>query len=175
MHTTCHREFGGLEKRVYNESCQMAEKGHKLIIAAPANTPLMVKCLNRGFQCLPIEFTAKSALKDYFALKRLYSELRPDVLNTHGNSDSKIALAAAWNMQAIKGKNKNIRITSGLSKKDWLIDKSSINRTIPCTILSRHVSADVKPSWYNRLLYIGYHSWDFFNHKIHYQFRYLSH
>jgi len=153
MHTTCHREFGGLEKRVYNESCQMAEKGHKLIIAAPANTPLMVKCLNRGFQCLPIEFTVKSALKDYFALKRLYSKLKPDVLNTHGNTDSKIALAAAWNMQAIKGKNKNIRITSGLSKQEWIIDKSSINSTIPCTILSRHVSADVKPSWYNRLLY----------------------
>ncbi|MBF0202937.1 MAG: glycosyltransferase family 4 protein [Desulfamplus sp.] len=123
MHTTCHREFGGLEKRIYNESCKMSEHGHQIIIAAPKNTPLMTKCIQKGFKCFPIEFTLKSTLKDYRALKQLYRKLQPDVLNTHGNTDSKIALAAAW----------------------------SIN--IPCTILSRHISADVSPSFYNKLLY----------------------
>ncbi|MBF0468626.1 MAG: glycosyltransferase family 4 protein [Desulfamplus sp.] len=123
MHTTCHRELKEHEKRIYNESCQMAKKGHKIIIAAPEETPLMIKCKKRGFKCFSIEFTARSAFKDYFALKRIYKKFKPDVLNTHGNTDSKIALAAAWKIG------------------------------IPCTILSRHISADVKPSWYNKFLY----------------------
>lgn len=127
MHTTCHREFGGLEKRIYNESCKIAEKGYTIIIAAPDNTPLMTKCRDKGFRCFPVEFTAKSCLKDYFALQQIFRKFKPDVLNTHGNTDSKIALTAACGIQ--------------------------MKYSIPCTILSRHISAEVKPSWYNRLLY----------------------
>lgn len=153
MHTTCHREFGGLEKRIYNESCQMAKRGHQIIIAAPAGTPLMIRSLSRGFQCLSIEFTATTALKDYFALRRIYSELKPHVLNTHGNTDSKVALAAACNMQTITGKNSTTRVSNNLMTERLARDERAMRSTIPCTILSRHISADVKPSWYNRLLY----------------------
>ncbi|MBF0230891.1 MAG: glycosyltransferase family 1 protein, partial [Desulfamplus sp.] len=41
IHTTCHKEFGGLEKRIYNESCKMAEMGHTMVIVAPKNSPLI--------------------------------------------------------------------------------------------------------------------------------------
>ena len=123
MHTTCHRQWGGLEKRIYNESCWMEKKGHKIIIAAPKNTPLINKALNMGWACMNIEFTPGSMLKDFLILKKLYRKLKPDILNTHGNTDSKVALPAAW--------ASNIR----------------------CTILSRHISADVNSSWYNKLLY----------------------
>ncbi|MBF0412263.1 MAG: glycosyltransferase family 4 protein [Desulfamplus sp.] len=150
IHTTSHREFGGLEKRVYNESCKMAEKGHKIVIAAPDKSPLLIKCQDRGFRCVPIEFTAKSSIKDYFVLKQLYQELKPDVLNTHGNTDSKIALLAAADITLkanLKQQIKNQIITDKKSntKKNKYI--------IPCTILSRHISADVKPSFYNKFLY----------------------
>lgn len=153
MHTTCHRQFGGLEKRIYNESCQMAEKGHKIIIAAPAKSPLMVKSLKRGFICIPVEFTAKSSLRDYFALRRIYKIVKPDVLNTHGNTDSKIALAATLQLSIKRTDTEEKRTEKILVAKRYGKDKIAIKSSVPCTILSRHISADVKPSWYNRLLY----------------------
>ncbi|MBF0303265.1 MAG: glycosyltransferase family 4 protein [Desulfamplus sp.] len=152
MHTTCHREFGGLEKRVYNESCKMAEKGHKIVIAAPDKTPLFIKCQDRGFRCVPIEFTAKSSIKDYFVLKRLYQELKPDVLNTHGNTDSKIALLAAADITLKANLKQQIKNQITTDKKSNT-KKNKNKYIIPCTILSRHISADVKPSFYNKFLY----------------------
>ncbi|MBF0112867.1 MAG: glycosyltransferase family 4 protein [Desulfamplus sp.] len=128
IHTTCHKEFGGLEKRIYNESCKMAEMGHTMVIVAPKNSPLILRCSklsDMGFITVPMGFTPKSAIKDYFALKRLYKKLKPNVLNTHGNIDSKVALLAAFGQ----------------------------NPPIFCKILSRHISAHVKPSWYNKILY----------------------
>ncbi len=150
MHTTSHREFGGLEKRVYNESCKMEEKGHKIVIAAPDKTPLFIKCQNRGFISLPIEFTAKSSIKDYSLLKRIYQELKPDVLNTHGNTDSKIALLAAANITLKPNLKLDIKYKR---KEDKKSNKKNNNYIIPCTILSRHISADVKNSFYNQFLY----------------------
>ena len=134
MHTTCHTAWGGLERRIFNESCWMAEHGHCIIIAAPPNTPLAEKAQNRCFepnpwQYLPINFTNKSMGKDFFKLITHYKKRRPDVLNTHGNIDSKVALSAA-------------KAFSLMVKKE-----------IPCKILSRHISAHVKPTWYNKTLY----------------------
>lgn len=150
MHTTCHRQFGGLEKRIYNESCKMAERGHKIVIAAPDKTPLLIKSEDRGFRCIPTEFTVKSSIKDYFVLKRLYQKLKIDVLNTHGNSDSKIALLAASNINLMLNYKHDIKFKLTTYKKFY---KNKNKQIIPCTILSRHISADVKPSWYNKFLY----------------------
>ena len=123
IHTTCHTEFGGLEKRILNESCWMAERGHEIIIAAPRNTPLYDKSKENGFLTHDIAFKRSSLAGDFFALKRLFKKFRPHILNTHGNEDSKIALSAA------------------------------MGTGIPLRILSRHISAHVKKSWYNILLY----------------------
>nr|WP_281255612.1 glycosyltransferase [Desulfamplus magnetovallimortis] len=115
--------MGGLEKRVFNESRWMEEKGHTIVIAAPPNTPLSRKAISRKWQYFPVQFTSRTMLKDFLTLKKLYVKIKPDILNTHGNSDSKVALAAAY------------------------------QSPIPCSILSRHISADVSPTWYNKLLY----------------------
>ncbi len=123
IHTTCHTEFGGLEKRIFNESCWMAKRGHEIIIAAPRNTPLYDKSKENGFLTLDAEFKRTSLVRDFFALKTLFKKFRPHILNTHGNEDSKIALSAA------------------------------MGTGIPLRILSRHISAHVKKSWYNTLLY----------------------
>ncbi len=134
MHTTCHSAWGGLERRIFNEACWMAKHGHRIIIAAPPNTPLAEKVQKKCFgpnpwQYLPIKFINKSMVKDFFMFINHYKKIRPDILNTHGNIDSKVALSAA--------------------KAFLFMEK----REIPCKILSRHISAHVKPTWYNKMLY----------------------
>lgn len=123
IHTTCHTDWGGLEKRVLNESLWMADKGHRVIIIAPENTPLLQRAKGYGLKVYPISFKRLSALSDYRRLIRIFNQEKPHILNTHGNTDSKIALPAA--------------------KKAH----------VPCRILSRHISAPVNGSWYNGLLY----------------------
>ncbi|WP_457553709.1 glycosyltransferase family 4 protein [Desulfobacula sp.] len=123
LHTTCHTQWGGLEKRIFNESVWMEKNGHKVIIVAPKDTPLFLKAKAHGFKVYGIEFKRLSILKDYKLLKNIFCNEKPAIINTHGNKDSKIALFAA----------KNARV--------------------PLRILSRHISAHVKNSWYNRRVY----------------------
>ena len=123
IHTTCHRQWGGLERRIFNESRWMAEQGHRIIIIAPGRSPLAGKAAKQGWQTFHMDFTRTGAVKNIMALAKVFRKTEPDILNSHGNMDSKIALAAAW------------------------------RSNIPLVILSRHISAQVKPSWYNRLLY----------------------
>lgn len=123
IHTTCHTDWGGLEKRVLNESLWMADKGHQVIIVAPENTPLLQRAKGYGLKLYPMSFKRLSALSDYRRLIRIFNQEKPHIVNTHGNTDSKIALPAA-------GK-----------------------ALVPCRILSRHISTPVNNSWYNRRLY----------------------
>jgi glycosyltransferase involved in cell wall biosynthesis len=123
IHTTCHTQFGGLEKRIFNEACWMAQKGHEIIIVAPRNTPLYDKSKTKGFLTQNAAFKRTSLVKDFFSLRTLFKKFRPHILNTHGNEDSKIALSAAMGMG------------------------------IPLRILSRHISAHVGLSLHNILLY----------------------
>ncbi|PIE63362.1 MAG: glycosyl transferase group 1 [Desulfobacter postgatei] len=123
IHTTCHTDWGGLEKRVLNESLWMADKGHRVIIIAPENTPLFQRAKGDGLKLYPMAFKRLSAFSDYRRLIRIFNQEKPHIVNTHGNTDSKIALPAA--------------------KKTH----------VPCRILSRHISTPVNNCWYNRLLY----------------------
>ncbi len=123
LHTTCHTGWGGLERRIFNESVWMKENGHTVIIVAPKDTPLFINAKDHGFKVYPMEFKRLGAMKDYRFLKQIFSNEHPDVVNTHGNKDTKIALPAA--------------------KKAG----------VPLRILSRHISAHVRNSWYNRMLY----------------------
>jgi len=123
LHTTCHTQWGGLEKRIFNESVWMEKKGHKIIIAAPEDSPLFLKAEEHGLKVYGVSFKRLSMIKDYKILKKIFCNEKPDIINTHGNQDSKLALFAA--------------------KK---------NR-VPCRILSRHIISHVKNSWYNRIIY----------------------
>ena len=123
LHTTCHTQWGSLEKRIFNESVWMEKKEHKIIIVAPKDTPLFLKAKEHGFKVYGIEFKRFSMIKDYKLLKNIFYNEKPDIINTHGNKDSKLALFAA----------KKTRV--------------------PLRILSRHISAHVRNSWYNRIIY----------------------
>ncbi|MCP3873973.1 MAG: glycosyltransferase family 4 protein [Desulfobacteraceae bacterium] len=123
IHTTCHTQWGGLEKRIFNESVWMEKNEHKVIIVAPKDTPLFLKAKAHGFKVYGIDFKRLSTFQDYKRLKRFFYNEKPDIINTHGNIDSKLALFAA--------------------KKN----------EVPLRILSRHISAHVRNSWFNRIVY----------------------
>ena len=101
----------------------MEQNGHKIIIVAPKNTPLFLKAKHHGFKVYGIEFRRLSKIKDYNLLKNIFYNEKPDVVNTHGDKDSGIALYAAKNEE------------------------------VPLRILSRHTSTHVKNSWSNRIIY----------------------
>lgn len=126
IHTTCHTLWGGLEKRIYNESVWMDKNGHKVIIVAPKDTPLFQKAKAYGFRVYGLEFKRLGFIKDYRFLRQLFKNEKPDIVNTHGNADSKIVLPAAYRAK------------------------------VPCRILSRHISVHVRNSFFNRLLYKKY-------------------
>jgi glycosyltransferase involved in cell wall biosynthesis len=123
IHTTCHTGWGGLERRIFNESVWMRKNGHTVVLVAPKDTPLSLRAKKEGFHVYPVNFKRLSMLNDFQFLKQIFKNERPDVVNTHGNKDTKIALLAAQ------------------------------KAGVPLRILSRHISAHVRNSWYNRLLY----------------------
>lgn len=123
VHTESHRQWGGQERRVFHEGEWMRARGHRLVLLAPEGTPVSDHARNAGWEVHPIAFTRLSLPGDVFRVRRLLREIRPDVLNTHGNTDAKVGLTAA----------------RGLG--------------IPCVIRSRHITPPVSNTWYNRLLY----------------------
>lgn len=123
VHSLCHNQWGGLERRVFNEARWMAARGHRLCIVAPEGSPIFCEAQEEGWDVVAMEFSRASLLPDLFRFRRLLRAMRPDILNTHGNIDTKAGLCAAMGLH------------------------------IPCIILSRHITAPVPNSFYNRLLY----------------------
>lgn len=123
FHTVSHREWGGQEIRVFNESRWMARQGHRIMIAAPEGSPIFEKSEKEGWEVFSIAFTRQRILSDMLKLRSILKAVRPDVFNTHGNMDAKAGLTAAWGL--------------GIS----------------CVILSRHITPQVSNRFYNRMLY----------------------
>lgn len=123
IHTTCHTQWGGLEKRIFNETEWMEAHGHQVIIIAPADSQLLKRAKKRGFNTYAVSFSRIGFIRDYRQLIRIFQNELPDIVNTHGNGDTKTALPAA------------------------------AKTGVPCRILSRHISAHVRNSWHNRRLY----------------------
>lgn len=123
VHTESHTQWGGQEIRIFNECAWMHRRGHRIVIIAPRGACLYRRSLQEGWQTHAVAFRDLGLPADMLRLRHLLRSIRPDVLNTHGNIDSKAGLTAAW----------------GLG--------------IPCVIRSRHHSPPVRPSWYNRMLY----------------------
>ena len=73
LHTTCHTEWGGLEKRIFNESVWMEGQGHKIVIVAPKDTPLFLKSKEHGFKVYGVDFKRLSLTRDYRFLRQIFS------------------------------------------------------------------------------------------------------
>jgi glycosyltransferase involved in cell wall biosynthesis len=123
LHTESHRQWGGQERRVFNEARWMSANGHQVVIVAPAGSPLYEKAAQQGWPVHALSFNKWAMAREILQLRSILRRVCPDVLNTHGNTDSKVGLVAAWGL------------------------------AIPCVIRTRHSTPPVGNSWYNRLLY----------------------
>jgi glycosyltransferase involved in cell wall biosynthesis len=123
LHTESHIEWGGQERRVFTECRWMKEKGHRVILVTPKRSRLYQKATSQNWELYSMDFRNHTLPIDFFRLRSILKAIRPDVVNTHGNTDSKVALTAAY----------------GLG--------------IPCVIRSRHNSHPVANKWHNRILY----------------------
>jgi glycosyltransferase involved in cell wall biosynthesis len=123
LHTEGSRHWGGQESRVLDECVWMREHGHRPVIAAPAESVIARKAAALGLDLRPIGFARARFPIDLLHVRRLLRDLRPQVLNTHGNYDSKIAQIAAMGLE------------------------------IPLVLRSRHSIPPVRPTFWNRLLY----------------------
>jgi len=123
LHTESHRQWGGQERRIFNEARWMSDNGHRIVIVAPNPSPLYENARRQGWETHTLFFKRWGMIQDACRLRSILRKVRPHVLNTHGNTDTKVGLVAAW----------------GLS--------------IPCVIRTRHSTPPVGNSWHNRLLY----------------------
>ena len=123
FHTVSNTQWGGQERRVFNECRWMARRGHRIAIATPAGTPLYQRAQVQGWKVFDMSFRRRSAFRDYGRLRKIFRTIQPQVFNTHGNMDAKVGMPAAQRAE------------------------------IPCIILSRHITPPVKNTVFNRFLY----------------------
>ena len=95
VHTESHRQWGGQERRVFNECQWMQQRGHHIILIAPGSSPIYEKAVAAGWEVYPVPFKNLGILSDFFRVRHILKKIQPDVLNTHGNTDSKVGLTAA--------------------------------------------------------------------------------
>lgn len=123
LHVESHDQWAGQERRVVSECAWMRQRGHRVHLAATRGTPVFERAQRAGVEVHPARFRNVDLPGAIFRIRGLIRRLRPDVLNPHGNRDSKAALLAAWGMN------------------------------VPCVIRSRHMSAPVRNTGFNRRLY----------------------
>ena len=123
VHTESSCGWGGQELRIIDESEGFLEKGHKVTIAAPAESRIIEEARKRSVPvaALPIARRSISGLR---AMRGYLASRRIDVVNTHSSTDSWLASLAA---KFIKAPPKLVR--------------------------TRHVSAPIPRNWPSRWLY----------------------
>lgn len=102
LHTNFHRGWGGQPSRILMLSRVLVEKGHEVVIAAPAGSMLAEKARRWGLETFeePRFLKSKhlvSSLCDITCLHRLLERRRFDLLDAHGSQDL-WASAAALNL-----------------------------------------------------------------------------
>ena len=127
FHSVSNNQWGGQERRVFNECRWMEARGYAIALATPADTPLNRKGREAGWQVWDMDFCNASMVNDFLALRRILKTHRPRVFNTHGNMDAKVGMLAARGLD------------------------------LPCVILSRHITPAVRNTWFNRLIYRSPH------------------
>lgn len=123
VHTESHRQWGGQEIRIFEECRWMHQKGHHLTVIAPHHSALLNHASAEGWEIYPMSFSRSSVFNDIIRMRTKLKLHRPDILNTHGNIDSKVALFAA------------------------------VGIGVPGIIRYRHHDAPVRNTWHNRILY----------------------
>jgi glycosyltransferase involved in cell wall biosynthesis len=123
IHTESHPQWGGQEIRIFEECRWMRRNGHHVTIIAPQHSALLKRASVEGWDIYPMSFSRSTIIGDIIRMRAKLRLHQPDILNTHGNIDSKVALSAA------------------------------VGINIPGIIRYRHHDAPVRNAWHNRILY----------------------
>ncbi|KAF7597916.1 MAG: glycosyl transferase family 1 [Candidatus Dactylopiibacterium carminicum] len=126
VHTESSRGWGGQEIRILEESRGLIERGHHVTLLCPADSTIFVRAKDWGVKAVAVPIREKR-WADFKALRAWIRENRHeiDVVNTHSSTDS-------WLMA--------------------LVNLTLRKNALPI-VRTRHISAPVKRSWYNRWLY----------------------
>lgn len=123
IHTEASNGWGGQEIRIFNEAKWFRQRGHEVILIGPSEGQLLKRAREAAFKVHALPFAKNTQFKDFFALKNILKEEKPDVLGTHSSVDSWVGLLA-----------------------------STITK-VPCRIRYRHISAPVSANLANRIQY----------------------
>ncbi len=86
LHTEASSGWGGQEIRILTESQVFARHGHELLIAADKDSQIAQKAPAYGIKVFPIQLK-KKRFADFFALRKLIQQQKPDVINCHSSTD----------------------------------------------------------------------------------------
>lgn len=123
IHTEASHGWGGQEMRILTECRWFREQGFNCVLFAKEASPIAKKFEKDGFEVIPITFTKSSQVGDFVRCIREFKRLKPAMVGTHSNIDTRVALAAA--------------ASAGVSRR----------------IRYRHVSIPVRPSSWNKIIY----------------------
>ena len=126
IHTEASLGWGGQEIRILTECLWFREQGFRCILMANSSSKIFEVFSRNGFETIDVVFTKKSQIGDFLLCLDRFRHLRPNMVGTHSNIDTRVALAAA----AAAGVPKRIRY--------------------------RHVSIPVKSSPWNRIIYLKF-------------------
>lgn len=123
VHTEASHGWGGQEMRILTECIWFREQGFRCILMAKDHSPIAIRFREEGFEVIPLTFTRSSQLRDFTRCVRIFRQLKPSLVGSHSNIDTRVALAAAA--------------------------FSSVKRRVRY----RHVSIPVRPSLWNKVIY----------------------
>ncbi|WAC19812.1 glycosyltransferase family 4 protein [Luteolibacter sp. SL250] len=95
IHTEASHGWGGQEMRILTECRWFRAQGFRCLLLAKGDSPLAEHFRREGFDVLPVPFKRGSQLRDFMACLRIFRKLKPALVATHSNIDSRVALAAA--------------------------------------------------------------------------------
>lgn len=96
VHTESSKGWGGQELRVLSEAAGMVQRGHEVVIVAPADARIVAAARERNLavDALPI---GRKSLAGLRAMHRWLRANPADIVNTHSSTDSwLVALATRW-------------------------------------------------------------------------------
>lgn len=109
--------------RILAECRWFRQQGFRCVLMAKPGSPVLRAFLDDGFEAVPMRFTRGSQAGDWMRCVREFRRLKPLMVGTHSNVDTRVALAAA----ACTG--------------------------VPRRVRYRHVSIPVRGSPWNRVIY----------------------
>ncbi|MBC8287920.1 MAG: glycosyltransferase family 4 protein [Nitrospinae bacterium] len=125
LHSEAAPGWGGQEIRVFQECQLLLERGHRVSIVCPPDSPLGDRCRRLSHPNLsysPLAMKRAFSLSTLFSLIKIIKNSQPDILHSHSSIDS------------------------------WLIAMAGKILSVPI-IRSRHVMIPIKNHIFNRWLY----------------------